>query len=73
VNHHRQKIVDIGHQTFFHSLFFPPLPKGDAEKSSKQMLTIPRFLIGCPEGALSSRQSPGRGVDSYTLNLKILF
>jgi hypothetical protein len=51
----------------------PPLPKGDAEKSSKQMLTIPRFLIGCPEGALSSRQSPGRGVDSYTLNLTILF
>jgi len=51
----------------------PPLPKGDAEKSSKQMLTIPRFLIGCPEGALSSRQSPGRGVDSYTLNLAILF
>jgi hypothetical protein len=28
VNHHRQKIVDIGHQTFFHSLFFPPLEKG---------------------------------------------
>jgi hypothetical protein len=24
----------------------PPLPKGDVEKSSKQMLTIPRFLIG---------------------------
>jgi hypothetical protein len=28
VNHHRQKIVDIGYQTFFHSLFFPPLEKG---------------------------------------------
>jgi len=27
----------------------------------------------CPEGALSSRQNPGRGVDSYTVNLRILF
>ena len=42
----------------------PPLPKGDAEKSSKQMLTIPHFLIGSPEGAPSSGRSPGRVADS---------
>jgi hypothetical protein len=54
VNHHRQKIVDIGHQTFFHSLFFPPLEKGGkGEFEDWKSPSIPLCQRGMLEKAAS--------------------
>jgi hypothetical protein len=65
VNHHRQKIVDIGHQTFFHSLFYPPLEKGG--KGGFEDWKSPSIPL-CQRGMLNSFQHlvSSRGLDPET-------